>query len=135
MNGGMTAAALRNISVPAPGRVYWLPRNSFALPGYANIDLRVAKRFAITERVSFDFRAEMFNVFNSTLVLDVSRNAYNYGQPSGSATAACRNTTIDPVNGHANTCMVPLSAFQTPTVTSGALLGARQMQFGTTLSF
>jgi hypothetical protein len=135
LDGGMTAALLRNISVPAPGFAYWLPRNSFALPGYANFDLRIAKRFALTERFNFDFRGEMFNVFNSTLVLDVSRNAYNYGQPSGSSSAVCKNLTADPVNGHTNTCMVPLAAFQTPTVTSGALLGARQIQFGATLSF
>jgi carboxypeptidase family protein/TonB-dependent receptor-like protein len=39
-------------------------RNAFTAPSYVNLDLRVAKRFNITERVKLQALFEMFNVFN-----------------------------------------------------------------------
>jgi hypothetical protein len=34
-------------------------------PGFFNTDLSIGKRFSLTERYYFDFRAEMFNAFNT----------------------------------------------------------------------
>lgn len=39
-------------------------RNSYIGPGYQQWDLNVQRTFKITERVGFDFRGELFNVFN-----------------------------------------------------------------------
>jgi len=40
------------------------PRNQFLGPRFKTIDFAVIKNTAITERVSAQFRVEMFNVFN-----------------------------------------------------------------------
>ena len=39
-------------------------RNAFRGPGAWNADFALGKSFALTERVSLDFRAEMFDIFN-----------------------------------------------------------------------
>jgi hypothetical protein len=134
LDGGMMASVLQNTSVPGSGPVTFIPRASFALPSYTNIDVRTTKQFQITERVNFEVRGEIFNLLNSTLTLAVETRAYNYGTPSptGSASITCPSTGT---NAHANTCMVPLSTFQQPTVTTSNLLGARQVQFGARLNF
>ena len=124
VDGGMTGAALNFNSVPAGGRLAWLARDSFTLPNYYNVDLRLMRQFTIRERYAFQFRAEAFNLFNSTIIQSVNQTAYNYAAPG---TAGCV--------GHTNTCMVPLSTFQTPTTTSGNLLGSRQFQFGAKFNF
>jgi hypothetical protein len=41
-------------------------RNSLANPRRTNFDMALFKHFAVTERASFEFRAEAFNVFNHT---------------------------------------------------------------------
>ncbi len=43
-----------------------LPRNSFRGPGLTNLNLALAKTFAIGEHWKAEFRAEAFNVFNHT---------------------------------------------------------------------
>jgi hypothetical protein len=49
---------------PAPGTFGNLARNALFGPGYADVDLAVVKNTPINERVSTQFRLEMFNVFN-----------------------------------------------------------------------
>ncbi len=39
-------------------------RNSLRGPGYFNVDLGFAKKFPITEKINFQFRADAFNAFN-----------------------------------------------------------------------
>ena len=39
-------------------------RNAFTAPAFVNLDMRIAKRFDITERVKAQFFFEFFNVFN-----------------------------------------------------------------------
>jgi hypothetical protein len=124
LQGGMTGVLMQTTGNAFGGRIAWLPRASFTLPNIYNVDFRMAKQIAITERLDLELRGEAFNLFNTTLVLNVNQNAYNYAEPN---TAACA--------GHTNTCMVPVSSFQNPSVTSSTLLGARQIQFGARLSF
>jgi hypothetical protein len=128
------------------GRIAWLPRASFKLPNYGVLDLRLAKQITIRERFNVELRAEMFNALNSTLILDVDKNAYTYASLAASTSAtptpACWNglTTsgTGPAAGtmaHANTCMVPVTTFQQPITTTGNLLGSRQVQFGARFNF
>jgi len=49
---------------PAAGTFGNLGRNTLRGPGYAEVDFAAVKNTAITERVSLQFRAEMFNLFN-----------------------------------------------------------------------
>jgi outer membrane receptor protein involved in Fe transport len=60
-------------------------RNTLIAPGVDNLDVAIAKRFKFTERLGFEFRADMFNALNTTnlgFFPFVSR-AVN-GSPSGS---------------------------------------------------
>jgi hypothetical protein len=130
LEGGMTTTILSTTATASGGRIMWVPRNSFYLPGYHNVDLRLAKEFSIHERFGFEIRAETFNLLNSTIVLAVNQNAYNY---VAAGTGVCM--------GHVNTCMAPVvDGAGNPTLgqittTSSNLLGARQMQFGARFTF
>ena len=93
-------------------------RNSLVLPNLYNVDLRLTKVTTFKERYSIEFRAEAFNVFNSTLVQAVNASAYSLG---GSGTAVGT--------------LVPSSSFQAVTTTSGLLLAPRQLQAGLRFEF
>ena len=49
--------------LPAPG-TNGIGRNTFEASGYWNFDLGIHKRFDLTERVTLQFRTEMFNALN-----------------------------------------------------------------------
>jgi len=49
-----------------------LGRNAFLRPGFLQWDMRVARRFSLTERLKLDVIADMFNLFNRFNVGDVS---------------------------------------------------------------
>ena len=51
---------------PAPGTFGNSGRNSLFGPAFADVDFSVVKNTPITERVSAQFRVEMFNLFNRT---------------------------------------------------------------------
>lgn len=54
-------------------------RNSFRLPSLHNFDLRLSKRFKLTESVNLELLGEAFNVFNRTHVFSVTNTLYNRG--------------------------------------------------------
>lgn len=47
-------------------------RNTFERPGFVALDLRVSRKFNLTEKVNLDFIVDMFNLFNRFNVGDVS---------------------------------------------------------------
>lgn len=51
-------------SVPQPGSIGNTGRNFFIGPRRFDFDVSISKKFAITERISFDIRADMKNFFN-----------------------------------------------------------------------
>ena len=51
-------------AAPAPGTYGTLPRNFLYGPGFGDVDFSVVKNTKITERVSTQFRIELFNLFN-----------------------------------------------------------------------
>jgi hypothetical protein len=53
-------------SAPVTGSFGDVGRDSLTGPGLAELDLSAAKKFAITERVNLQFRAEFFNILNHT---------------------------------------------------------------------
>jgi hypothetical protein len=60
------AQATRNqFSAPAPGSIGNTGRNFFLAPNYFQWDASLAKKFRITERVSFDLRFDARNVLNN----------------------------------------------------------------------
>lgn len=69
---------------PAIGTFGTAGRNIARGPDLAQLDLGLAKRFPITERISLQFRWEVFNVFNRA----------QYGQPSGDVTVPSQFAVI-----------------------------------------
>ncbi len=60
-------------------------RNEFVGPGYGDVDLSVFKNTKVGERVTAQFRVEMFNLFNKT----------NYAPPLGGSDFFNPNYTYD----------------------------------------
>jgi Carboxypeptidase regulatory-like domain/TonB dependent receptor-like, beta-barrel len=123
-DGGMTGAEVSTFAGPTGGRVSWLGRNSFNLPNFTNVDFRMGRGFTFAEKYRLNFTVDAFNLFNSTIVSAVNTTAYTY---SGPGVGAC--------TGHTNGCLVPSSSFGSLSTTSGALYGARQLQFGARFEF
>ena len=53
-------------ALPAPGTFGNAGRSLVRGPGISNFDVSFSKRIAVTERVSLQFRGELFNLFNHT---------------------------------------------------------------------
>ena len=120
----MTGGGIGSTGTAAGSRAGWLAPGSFVLPNLYDVDMRLSKEFAIKERYHIEARLEAFNLFNSTLVQGVQTSAFNYVTPgSGGCPAG------------AITCMSPRATFQQTSLTSGNLLGARQMQAGIRFDF
>jgi len=123
-DGGMTGAEVSTFASATGGRVSWLPRNSYNLPNFSNVDFRLGRGFTFREKYQLNLVVDAFNLFNSTIVGSVNTTAYTY---SATTTSICA--------GHTNGCLVPSSSFQSRSTTTGTLYGARQMQFGVRFSF
>jgi len=50
--------------IPAPGKDGVLGRDTFRGPGFAEVDLSIGKRFAITERIHVGIRLDSYNALN-----------------------------------------------------------------------
>jgi hypothetical protein len=89
---------------PASGTYGSVGRNVLTGPGLATLDLSLAKKLTITERVSLQFRSEFFNIFN----------AVNFNNP--------------------NPVVFSAAAPAAPSVTAGVITStsttSRQIQFG-----
>ncbi len=107
-------------SIPPPGSSGNQGRNLFNGPRLFNLDLGLAKRFKLTERVNLQFRAEFFNAFNHP----------NFDNPLGSTDGT---TSIASTN-FARTCCVNVS---TPSTTSVISVGEapRVIQFALRVGF
>lgn len=86
-----------NNYIPAPGLI----RNSFAGPGYRNVDITIAKAFGLPrlrilgEDAKFEIKANMFNAFN-LLNINPTSISNNIGNPGlGQANSALGSRTID----------------------------------------
>jgi Carboxypeptidase regulatory-like domain/TonB dependent receptor len=87
--GPLAKASLTNLGCYAVGKSFMVPpaygslgttgRNIFRDSGFKNLDMSVTKAFKIKERLTAQFRAEAFNVFNHPTF------ANPYGGPGGAA--------------------------------------------------
>ncbi|HWP83822.1 MAG TPA: TonB-dependent receptor, partial [Terriglobia bacterium] len=69
LQGGLLLLDRSKFSSPPTNRVGYSDRNAFHGPGFWNVDLSLSRRFLLPrlgERVSLQFRAEFFNLFNHT---------------------------------------------------------------------
>jgi outer membrane receptor protein involved in Fe transport len=94
-----------------------LPRNFFKQPNIWYLDMRVSRRFSITEKTKLELLAEGFNLFNRTQVATVNNTLYNI---STSGTTA--NLTYNP-------------SFGTTTLADGFFFRERQIQLAARFEF
>ena len=93
-------------------------RNIFRDGGFHNLDFSVSKSFKYWERLTVQFRAEMFNITNHP----------NFANPFGGATGQGVGATADPSVGPFGCgCATPDTASVNPVLGSG---GARAIQLG-----
>lgn len=103
---------------PAQGTFGNSGRNIFRDTGFHNLDLSVSKNFKYWERLTVQFRAEMFNITNHP----------NFANPFGGTTGQGVGATADPSVGPFGCgCATPDTASVNPVLGSG---GARAIQFG-----
>ena len=91
-----TAAGL--LGSGGPSRAFFITRNSFRRPKTATVDLRVSKRFGITESMNIERLAAAFNLFNRSNVTDVSATLFQFSNavPTGSVNGILTsNATAD----------------------------------------
>jgi len=103
--GGSIAPASFGLSGSPPGggangsgganRFSLVPRNFFKQPNIWYVDMRLSRRFAITEGTRLEVLAEGFNIFNRTQVTNVQSTIYNisgstlnFNNPFASTTGA-----------------------------------------------
>jgi outer membrane receptor protein involved in Fe transport len=81
----------------APGTFGDTKRNAYVGPGYSEVDLSVFKNTPITERITTQFRVEMFNLFNRTNFAPPLNGSFNPSYTQDNALNLF--TTIGSFNG------------------------------------
>jgi hypothetical protein len=106
-----------------------LPRNAFKQPKIWYVDLRLSRRFRITESTRLEILGEAFNLFNRTQVTNVTSTFYNYAS----------NTTTPACPGGLTQCLLFNDAGNAPflnvTGADSTLFRERQIQFAARFEF
>ncbi len=79
-----------------------VPRNAFRQPYVFNVDLRISRRFRITETANFEVFAEGFNIFNRQNISDVGSTAYTISTTGGVSRLTYNTTTFGIPSGAGN---------------------------------
>ena len=93
---------------PNSDRPGQLGRNTLIGPGYASVDLRLARPVKLTERLNAEFSLDFFNLFNRVNIRD-----------------------LNTVYGSSDLSVAPIASFNTPR----DVFNARQLQFGLKFKF
>jgi hypothetical protein len=105
-------------SAPAYGTVGNLGRDTLTGPGYADLDLSLAKTTQISERFRTQFRAEFFNILNHTNLQTPAETVFSGGPTQGTTATQTTPQALSPTAG---------------VITSAAT--SRQIQLGLKLLF
>jgi hypothetical protein len=123
-DGGLTGGVVSNSGGNIGGRPNWIARNSYNLPNFYNVDLRLSRAFKLTERAQLRLAGEAFNLFNSTNIVSLLTGQYNF---TAAGSGACAS--------HTNACLVPNASFLAPSGSSNGLYGPRQLQVSARFEF
>ena len=115
-DGGLRAG-INGGGQPSLSRFPLFSRNAFRLPKIVNVDLRISRRFRITNRANLEILVEAFNLLNRTQVTELNTRMYETG-----GTAAASTLTFDP-------------SFQTVRAAGNNVVRERQLQFGVRMEF
>jgi hypothetical protein len=101
-------------------------RNSFRFPKTMNVDLRISRRFRLTETMNIEVLAEGFNIFNRLNVTNRGTRLYSIGTAAaGNAQGLAVGTpilTVDPT-------------FTVPNEAGNTVFRERQIQFAARFNF
>jgi hypothetical protein len=114
--GGLRAG-INGGGQPSLSRFPLFPRNAFRLPKIVNVDLRISRRFRITNEMNLEIFGEAFNLLNRTQVTELNTRMY---APGG--TTAASTLTYDP-------------SFQTVRAAGNNVVRERQLQFAIRMEF
>ena len=114
--GGLRAG-ITGGGLPSLSRFPLFSRNAFRMPTIVNVDLRISRRFRITNKANLEILGEAFNLLNRTQVTELNTRMYVAG-----GTAAASTLTFDP-------------AFQTVRAAGNNVVRERQLQFGIRMGF
>jgi hypothetical protein len=92
---------------PAAGTFGNSRRNSLIGPGYANVDLSFGKEFPLTEKVTFEFRADAYNAFNH---VNFANPDANVGYSGGVLADGSAGSITAPAGFNANMRIIQLGA-------------------------
>ena len=130
-NGGLLFLNPAAFATPQPGTFGNLERNSIHGPDFKQVDLVLAKHFPFAGSRNFEFRAEIFNLFNTV----------NFSNPVGTLPQAIPNNALTEANrvqpGQPYT-NAAAGTFGTLTGTVGRTVGLgtpRQAQFAFRVNF
>lgn len=128
-------------ATPAPGTFGNFPRNALSGPNFRQFDMILAKKFRVSETMNFEFRTEVFNIFNQTNFANPSTTLNNalpslsFNAASGAFSASTSNI-VQP--GQAFTQSAAGSTFGLLRSTVGRTVGLgtnRQIQFAFRFNF
>ena len=128
-------------AIPTPGTFGNFPRNELSGPSFKQVDMILAKRFRFTETMNFEFRTEIFNIFNQTNFANPSTTlsnalpSLNFNTTTGAYSAGTSNVAQP---GQAFTQGSAGSTFGLLRSTVGRTVGLgsnRQIQFGFRFNF
>lgn len=128
-------------ATPTPGSYGDFPRNELSGPNFRQLDIILAKRFRFTEQMNFEFRTEIFNIFNTANFSNPS-TTLNNALPSLSFNSATNTYSASTSNvlqpGQAFTQGAAGSTFGLLRSTVGRTVGLgtnRQIQFAFRFNF
>lgn len=103
-----------------------LGRNTFRFPKTANVDLRISRRFKLSETMNFEVLGEAFNLFNRLNVTDRGTRLYSI------STATAINAPTLPVG---TPILILDPTFKVPTEAGNTIFRERQIQFAARFEF
>jgi hypothetical protein len=146
-DGGIYGGAMSSGSgLVTAGRPPYIGRNSIPMPGWNDADLRLGRKFAIREGMSFDVNLDAFNFLNQVIIQGVNSTYGTFALASGNITlpsgtkVACSTTGTAPSGSSLQGCFSPYTgsgatAFNQKNTTSSGLYGPRQLQFSAKFTF
>jgi hypothetical protein len=140
LSTGFSGTPGRNLSAIGGGingsngtfRVPGIARNAFAQPKTNVLDLRISKRFSITERAKLELLGESFNLVNHQNVTAVNATGYFLGT-TGPSTAPTGNVLT--FNTPTSSPQTALFGTTSSTNSSNFQFAPRQIQIGVRLQF
>jgi outer membrane receptor protein involved in Fe transport len=125
---------LNSFVLPTPGTFGTLRRNQFFGPGFSDVDFSVFKNTKVGEKLTVQFRAELFNLFNRNNF--APPNVAFAGCPTSGVASdgtACTPGRFDPTGGAAATLFDTIGDYNgAPGIGSGEPFNA---QFGAKIIF